>query len=150
MCVRRYALLADVRAAASYLYATGAYEPDTTGWAVAACAAWAETSTRHIKHYHPCGKIFCAANCCMDLPGWLRTPAELRSMAARLDARLPEWPSAKAMEADALVGVGEPEAAGRAYMQAAQRCGPEQADFKKRCLERARRAFAIVQEVKAK
>ena len=138
-----------MRAAASYLYATGAYEPETTSWAVAACAAWAETSSAHIKHYHPCGKVFCAKNCCMDLPGWLRTPAELRAMSDRLDAALPEWPSVKAMQGDALVGLGEAEEAGRAYMQAAQRCGAEQADYKKRCLERARRAFAIVQEGKA-
>ena len=62
-------------------------------------------------------------------------------MADRCVAVMPEHPNARAMQADALCWLGEPEAAGGAFIQAAR--PDEDPVMRAKNLERARKAFAI-------
>ena len=107
--------------------------------------AWCQSSGYYFKRYHPCGKCFCSKRCCMRLPAWLRDPAEAKQMANRIVARIPDGSPPREMLADALYYLGEWEAAGGAWIQAARLCTPDEIDDrpdrKPVLLEQARAAF---------
>ena len=137
-----YRMARDVRATPAFLAALAAHAPRSIGWARAAISAVDETTRRQRSAYHPCGKLFCDAECCARLPAWLRSPTEMYAMAGVLVEVLPDSAAAKGMMADALGGLGELEAAGVAYMQAARACAACETDYRAQCLGRARRVLA--------
>ena len=137
-----YGTAHDPRVVQALLDAMGLYEPDTKVWSQSATAAWgASTSEAYFKHIRPCGEFFCAKRCCAKLPVWMRDAAEMKQMADRCVAAEPDHPDARIMQARALIGLGQFEAAGGAFIQAARLCddGP---DTKAKQLQAARAAFA--------
>ena len=127
-------------------------EPDTLDWATIAIAAWclSGSSGCHFKRYHPCGKWFCSKRCCVGLPAWLRDPAEAKQMAHQIAAHMPDASFPREMLAAALYWLGEWEAAGGAWIQAARLCTPgeiaDSPERKPKLLQGARAAFARARE----
>ena len=138
-----YIMANDPRAVQARLDMLGLLEPDTKGWALAALFAW-DLSISHFKHIRPCGKVFCAKRCCAKLPAWMRDAAECKQMADRCVTVVPDdadAADARKMQARALIGLGEFEAAGGAWIQAARRSSDDAAQ-KEAYLRRARIVFA--------
>ena len=155
-----YQNASDARTAREYLAAMRGVEPGTPDWANFAVSAF---TTNEVLG---CG-AFCSGTCCADLAAWLHVPAEMKQVVDRLRSMMsqdhPHRYAVTQMEATALDGLGQFEAAGRAYTQAAQEAAEargafdghtwpskEAADFaqamlngtKEILLEKARAAFA--------
>ena len=155
-----YQNASDARTAREYLAAMSGVEPGTPDWAHFAVSAL--TTNEGLG----CG-AFCTGTCCADLPAWLHVPAEMKQVVDRIQSMMsqahPHRHVVTQMQATALDGLGQFEAAGRAYTQAAQEAcamggvmdghtwpSKEAADFmqammkgtKEILLEKARAAFA--------
>ena len=137
----------DVRSGQAFIAAMRACERAagrrySRAWALSAVVGWDEVNGANFGYYHPCGRLFCARACCEELPTWLRCPTDALEMGERLVAVLPHYPTPRRIQAVALSELGEPEAACRAYLLAAQRCGGDDGRLREQCIENARAAFA--------
>ena len=149
-----YRMASDPRVTQAVLDVMDRLEPDTLEWAQTAIGAWCLSGAtgRHFKHCRPCGEMFCSKRCCMGLPAWLRDPAEAKQMAHRIVAHMPDASFPREMLAAAHSWLGEWEAAGGAWIQAARLCAPdeiaENPERKPELLQGARAAFARARETR--
>ncbi len=151
-----YSFANDPRAVQAHVDLIARIEPGTYKWAHSVVVAWGEScpESRHFKHTHPCGKLFCNKSCCAALPLWLRNAAHMKQMADQVDAAdfdscgaSDRWRFtlvARTMQAYAHSWCGEWEATGGAWIQAARliKNDPERREV---YLENARYAFSQIQ-----